>query len=246
MVGPNGRFWNFRSSRRWFEGREVARAVFNKGSRSTKIGVLGPPDKGTRARGRLHLRPRSVGQHNLRENNSNGPGGTAPDINQPAPSGGPLQPKRPVQPFASIFLQDDPIFHSDGNALQVGLHKRFESGVQFNLEYEWIRVLGTENFVNPLTTNDSYGNIGGIAPQSVNVSYSYVLPFGQNRHFLASAGSITNKFVSCWEFAGYTQAPILAPQLPWEQLCIEAPSVVRRGDTYFISTQALTTTSRSR
>ena len=146
-----------------------------------------------------------VGQHNLRENNSNGPGNTAPDINQPAPSAGQVQAKRPVQPFASIFLQDDPIFHSDSNALQVGLHKRFEGGFQLNLEYEWIRVLGTENFVNPLTTNDSYGNIGGIAPQSLNVSYSYVLPFGQNHPFLSSVGSITNKFVSGWEFSGYTQ-----------------------------------------
>ena len=153
----------------------------------------------------ISLRVGYVGQHNLRENNSNGPGNTAPDINQPAPSAGPVQAKRPVQPFASIFLQDDPIFHSDSNALQVGLHKRFESGVQLNLEYEWIRVLGTENFVNPMTPNDSYGNIGGIAPQSLNVSYSYVLPFGQNHHFLAGAGPVTNKLVSGWEFSGYTQ-----------------------------------------
>ena len=153
----------------------------------------------------ISLRIGYVGQHNLQQNNSNGPGGTAPDINQPAPSAGPVQPKRPVQPFASIFLQDDPIFHSTSNALQVGLHKRFESGFQINLEYEWIRVLGTENFVNPLNTNDSYGNIGGIAPQVLNVSYSYVLPFGQNHRFLSSAGPVTDRLISGWEISGITQ-----------------------------------------
>ena len=31
-----------------------------------------------------------------------------------------------------------------------------------------------------------------------------------------------------------TKAPVLAPQLPWEQLCIEAPSIVRHGETYFM------------
>ncbi len=146
-----------------------------------------------------------VGQNNIKQNNSNGPGNTTPDLNQPTPAAGAVQPRRPVQPFASIFLTMDPIFHSNSNALQVGVHKRFESGFQLNAEYEWIRVLGTENFVNPMNTGDSYGNIGGIAPQSLNVSYSYVLPFGRDKHFLHSAGNLTNTLVSGWEISGITQ-----------------------------------------
>ncbi len=31
-----------------------------------------------------------------------------------------------------------------------------------------------------------------------------------------------------------TAGPLLAPELPWEQLCIEAPSVVKRGGTYYM------------
>ncbi len=146
-----------------------------------------------------------VGQHNLRQNNASGSGNTAPDINQPAQSPGPVQAKRPVQPFASIFLQDDPIFHSTSDALQVGLHKRFEAGFQVNLEYEWIRVLGTENFMDPMNTNDSYGNIAGIAPQSLNVSYSYVLPFGKNHRYLANTNALTNAVIGGWELSGITQ-----------------------------------------
>lgn len=153
----------------------------------------------------VSLRIGYVGQNNLKQNNSNGPGNTAPDINQPAPSPGTVQPKRPVQPFASIFLQNDPIFHSNSNALQVGLHKKFEAGVQINLEYEWIHVLGTENFVNPMNTNDSFGNIGGLAPQVLNVSYSYVLPFGEGKRLFAGSGAAVNKLVSGFEISGITQ-----------------------------------------
>ena len=31
-----------------------------------------------------------------------------------------------------------------------------------------------------------------------------------------------------------TAGPVLEPQLPWEQLCMEAPSIVRHRDTYFM------------
>lgn len=147
-----------------------------------------------------------VGQNNLKQNNSNGPGNTTPDLNQPTAAAGAVQPRRPIQPFAQIFLTLDPIFHSNSNALQAGLHKRFDSGFQFNAEYQWIHVLGTENFVDPANTGDSYGNIGGLAPQSLNFSYSYVLPFGKDRRFYAHSGRLVNALVSGLEISGITQA----------------------------------------
>lgn len=154
----------------------------------------------------LSLRIGYVGQRNLKQNNSTGGiGNTAPDINQPTPAPGAVQPRRPVQPFASISLSNDPIFGSNSNALQIGVHKRFTAGSQLNAEYEWIHVLGTESFVNPLTTSDSFGNIGGIAPHSLNVSYSYVLPFGHNQRFLGNAGASVDRIVSGWEISGILQ-----------------------------------------
>ncbi len=151
------------------------------------------------------LRVGYVGQRNLKQNNSNGPGNTTPDLNQPTPAPGAVQPRRPIQPFASIYLTTDPIFHSTSNALQIGVHKRFESGFQINAEYEWIRVLGTENFVDPMHTDDSFGNIGGITPQTLNVSYSYALPFGHQRRLFANLGSVANTLVAGWEVSGITQ-----------------------------------------
>ena len=154
----------------------------------------------------MSIRIGYVGQRNLKQNNSSGGSASiTPDINQPTPAAGPVQPRRPVQPFAAIYLTQDPIFHTTSNALQIGVHKRFDAGFQINAEYEYIRVLGTENFMNPMNTSDSYGNIGGITPQTLNVSYSYVLPFGKNRRFLGSSSGLVDRLVSGFELSGITQ-----------------------------------------
>jgi len=152
----------------------------------------------------IALRIGYVGQRNIKQNNASGPGNTAPDINLPSPAPGAVQPRRPVQPWSSISMQMDPIFHSTMNSLQVGVHKQYSAGLMLNAEYQWIRVLGTENFQNPATLNDSYGNIGGIAPQSLAVSYSYLLPLGKGQLLLGNAGNAVNKVVGGWQLSGIT------------------------------------------
>ncbi len=62
-----------------------------------------------------------------------------------------------------------------------------------NAEYQYTRVLGTENFQNPLTVGDSYGNIGGITPHVVEVSYSYLLPFGKGQLLFSNAGNLVTR-----------------------------------------------------
>jgi len=154
------------------------------------------------ARG-LSLRVGYVGQHNLKQNNSSGPGNTAPDINYPTTiNNTAVQARRPVQPWSSIAMNMDPIFHSMENALQVGMHKQYSDGLSINAEYSYTRVIGTENFMNPQNISDSKGNIGGLTPQVLVVSYSYLLPFGQGKKFLGTANSMTNKIVSGWQFSG--------------------------------------------
>ncbi len=150
----------------------------------------------------LDIRLGYVGQHNVKQNNYGGSGNVAPDINLPTSIAGAVQPRRLVQPFAAINLQMDPIFHSDANQLQVGVHKLYSNGFSINAEYQWIRVLGTENFQNPMNTGDSYGNIGGIVPQNLVVSYSYGLPFGQGKRFLGTSGGVVNFIVGGWQFSG--------------------------------------------
>ncbi len=97
-----------------------------------------------------------VGQNN-RKQNSDGTTANARDLNLPVPSPGAVQPKRAAQPFASILLFNEPIFHSSLNSLQAGLHKQYRGGLMVNAEYQWTRVLGTESFMSPRAVNDSYG-----------------------------------------------------------------------------------------
>jgi hypothetical protein len=158
----------------------------------------------------LDIRIGYVGQHNLKQNNYGGSGNYAPNINLPAQpvliENGAATPQSTYQyqPFSSIALNMDPIFHSSMNSLQVGVHKQYSHGVAFGAEYQWIRVLGTENIQNPSgsTANDSYGPIGGITPQVLTVNYSYVLPFGRGQMLLSSAGGVLDKIVSGWQISG--------------------------------------------
>jgi Carboxypeptidase regulatory-like domain/TonB dependent receptor len=152
----------------------------------------------------LSLRIGYVGQNNIKQNNSSGTGLTAPDINLPTPAAGPVQPRRFVQPWSTISLLDDPVFHSNLNSLQVGVHKQYSSGFMLNAEYQYTRVLGTENFLNPLSVGDSYGNIGGITPHVLEVSYSYLLPLGQGQLLFSNAGNAVNKVINGWQLSGIT------------------------------------------
>ena len=157
-----------------------------------------------------------VGQHNVKQNNYGGSGNYAPNINLPllptpikSGSGVTVQSLNQVQPFSAISLNMDPIFHSNMNSLQIGAHHQYHSGVAFGAEYQWTRVLGTENLENPsgFTPSDSYGPIAGIAPQVLTVNYSYLFPFGHGRALLSDATGFVDKLVSGWQISGHHGLP---------------------------------------
>jgi hypothetical protein len=156
--------------------------------------------------GGFDVRVGYVGQHNLKQNNHGGPGTVEPNINLlPTPQlGVSAQTTNLVQPYSAITQLIDPIYHSTMNSLQVGAHKQYRHGFAFGAEYQWIRVLGTENIQNPsgAAPNDSYGPISGIAPQPLTVNYSYVLPFGRGQAFLGGAGNLVDKLVGGWQISG--------------------------------------------
>ncbi len=151
-----------------------------------------------------------VGQHNLKQNNYGGSGNYAPNINLPAQpaliENGSTTPQatNQYQPFSSIALNMDPIFHSTMNSLQLGAHRQYRHGAAFGAEYQWTRVLGTENLQNPSgsTPNDSYGPVGGITPQVLTVNYSYRLPFGRGEFVFGNASNLVDKIVSGWQISG--------------------------------------------
>jgi hypothetical protein len=160
----------------------------------------------------LSVRVGYVGQHNIKQTNPNdagqntGTGGTQPDLNlaNPAVVGVSTQSTALIQPFSHIYLNNDPIFHTSSNSLQVGVHKQYGHGLAFGAEYQWIRVLGTESIENPsgATPGDSYGPIGGLAPQSLTVNYSYLLPFGKGQTFLSNSSSLVDHLIGGWQISG--------------------------------------------
>jgi len=150
------------------------------------------------------LRIGYVGSRSLKQNNYHGSGNVNPDLNAVPPAPGNIQPRRPNQPFSNIFWYDAPIFSTSSNAAQVGIHKQYSNGLTLNGEYQYIRVLGNENFQDSLHTNDSYGNIGVIRPHQFIVSYAYDLPFGKNKAFFGAATGFTNALISGWAISGIT------------------------------------------
>ena len=154
--------------------------------------------------GAVSLRIGYVGQRTIHQNNHGGPGNTEPDINYAPPGTTSEQSRRPYQPFSTITEAFDPIYHTTGNSLQVGVHKAFRHGLLMNAEYQWIRVLGVENHENPTNIGDSYGNISNITPQTLEVSYQYGLPFGKGKMLFANAGGLTNRLIGGWQLGGTT------------------------------------------
>jgi Carboxypeptidase regulatory-like domain/TonB dependent receptor len=154
--------------------------------------------------GAVDLRIGYIGQRTIHQNNSGGPGNTAPDLNYAPPGLYTEQSQRPFQPFSTISDEIDPTFHTTANALQVGVHKQYKRGLMINAEYQWIRVLGVENFENPTNIGDSYGNISSITPQTLMLNYAYDFPLGRGKLLFGNANPITEKILGGWQLAGFT------------------------------------------
>jgi hypothetical protein len=157
--------------------------------------------------GGIALRASYVGQRNVGQLGS-------PNINQPLPSPGPVQPNRPYQPFATITRNDDPIFQSTTNQLQGGIEKRYSHGILVTAQYQYTRSVGTETYQNPTNYNDSRGNLNGIRKNVLVTSYVYDLPFGNGRPFLSHLSGIANGFIGGWQISGLVQALSGSPFSP--------------------------------
>jgi len=151
-----------------------------------------------------------VGQHNLKQNNYGGSGNYARDLNYPTTVDitKSIAAQRTYSALSTISYNDDPIFHSTMNSLQAGLHKQYNKNVSFGVEYQWTRVLGTENLQDPSgkSPRDSYGPLGGITPQVLQLNYTYAIPFGKGGILFANSGEMVNKVVKGWELSGVVNA----------------------------------------
>lgn len=139
------------------------------------------------------------------------------NFNQPLPGLGPVQPRRPYPDFGPInaMVLSDAI--SSYQALQVKFTHKFSRGLWFLGSYTWSHTLdnneGDEGFGGgygnstpqnnnaPLSAN--YANSYIDAPQRLNLSYLYQLPWGRGRNFM-NHGGVESAILGDWSVSGIT------------------------------------------
>ena len=139
---------------------------------------------------------------------------TARDINQPQPSvlppGLPFVP-RPNPRFDDIDLLESRA-NSNYNALQAKFQRRLSRGLSALASYTWSKSIddasnfftsaGDPNFPqNSYNVRAERGRSNFDVRQRLSVSYSYLLPFGEGRQYLANDGWVTKVFTG-WETFG--------------------------------------------
>lgn len=127
------------------------------------------------------------------------------NLNDPPPAPGPVQPRRPFQPFGPITYFEsgrDSITHQ----LQLGAIRRFTSGLAFQFEYQWTRALGEQVFGLPPMDNRNprldRGNLDFIRRHWAALNYIYDLPFGRGKRFGKSLSAAADKIAGGWQIAG--------------------------------------------
>jgi hypothetical protein len=143
----------------------------------------------------IGLRASYVGQRNIKQFGT-------PNINQPLPAPGAVQPLRQYQPFAGINLNDSPIYQSTLNQLQGGVEKRYSAGFLLTAQYSYSRLLGVESYMSPANYDDSRGNLNGYRRHSLVTCFVYDLPIGTGKRLLSGASGIENKIVGGWQISG--------------------------------------------
>ena len=156
----------------------------------------------------IDLRIGYAGQHNLKQSNNGQSSYVNLNIGSNSmvvyPSQAALQASYRYQPLNAVMVQDYPYYHTTMNALQVGLHKRYQSGSSVNAEYQWTRILGVESFLDNTGghPHDSYGPIGNTVPLLLNLNYIYALPIGRGHLLLNHANNLVDKVVGGWQYSG--------------------------------------------
>jgi hypothetical protein len=156
----------------------------------------------------ISLRIGYAGQHNIKQNNNGQNSFLNLNIGSNSmvvyPSQAALQASYPYQPLNAVMVQDYPYYHTTMNALQVGLHKRYQRGSSVNAEFQWTRILGVESFMDITGghPHDSYGPIANTVPVVLNLNYIYALPIGRGQLLLNHASNLVDKVLGGWQYSG--------------------------------------------
>ena len=132
--------------------------------------------------------------------------GTVSPINVPLAAPGPVQPRRPFQPFGNINLMANGQT-SNTQQLQLSALRRFASGVSFQVEYAWTKTLSGSLFdATAATVPNNWrldrGNDPQIRQHYMIANYVYELPFGRGKRYLSSLNGPLNALLGGWETSG--------------------------------------------
>ncbi len=135
---------------------------------------------------------------------------TARDINQPAPSSAPVNP-RPVPQFSDVTFEESSA-NSSYNSLQVRFEQRLDFGLSILSSYTFAKSIdnassffssaGDPNFPqDSLNTRAERGRSNFDVRHRLSFSYGYDLPFGKGRGMLADNGWVTG-LLTGWQTYG--------------------------------------------
>jgi hypothetical protein len=101
------------------------------------------------------------------------------------------------------------------HGLELEVTRRFASGLFFQANYTFSKVLADTTFVNSQQENQNYRSLRNTrldrsrasidVPQSFTANFLYPLPLGKGKRFARGAPTIVDKIISGWEVQGLTK-----------------------------------------
>lgn len=117
---------------------------------------------------------------------------------------------RPYNAFSTIsFWGPGNVFNY--NSLLVVAERQLTKGLVLRASYSWTKALTISENDNgdtgntPQNSHDlraDYGNVSFTPRHAAKITYAYVLPFGQGRHFLSDLPRVFNDVVGGWQLNG--------------------------------------------
>ncbi|MBI4905451.1 MAG: TonB-dependent receptor [Acidobacteria bacterium] len=120
---------------------------------------------------------------------------------------GTLQTMRPYQPWSDITTLDTNA-NSLTNQLQVEVNRRMSRGLYLLMNFTWNKSIDNAATVggpqNPYYAAGDRGNADGVRQHNLNLSGTYMLPFGHGRRYFQTKGFL-DALIGGWNFAAISQ-----------------------------------------
>ncbi len=143
----------------------------------------------------------SESEHQTQQFNLNDP------VPQAVPEGESYQNLRPYQPFGPITLWANDL-SSNTQQLQLSARRHFASGLQFEGEFSWTKMLDDGSYPEgPWPTDNRNIRLDRaddpyVRPLNFVGNYTYELPFGKGKQFLSSASRAADLLLGGWQTSG--------------------------------------------